>query len=185
MYKNVYVNEWVEQMAKMTQPDSIVWIDGSEEERERLTKQAVSTGEMMELNSEKLPGCLYHRTAENDVARVEHLTFICTSRKEDAGPTNNWMEKSAAYAKLGTLFAGDGNHQGGIRDSGLGYIAAALATSLSGIGSGIAVASSASAALGAISEDQSIFGKSMIFVAMAEGIALYGLIISFMILGQL
>lgn len=106
MYKNVYVNEWVEQMAKMTQPDSIVWIDGSEEERERLTKQAVSTGEMMELNSEKLPGCLYHRTAENDVARVEHLTFICTSRKEDAGPTNNWMEKSAAYAKLGTLFAG-------------------------------------------------------------------------------
>ena len=106
MYKNVYVNEWVEQMAKMTQPDTIVWIDGSEEERERLTKQAVSTGEMMELNSEKLPGCLYHRTAENDVARVEHLTFICTSRKEDAGPTNNWMEKSAAYAKLGTLFAG-------------------------------------------------------------------------------
>ena len=106
MYKNVYVNEWVEQMAKMTQPDSIVWIDGSEEERERLTKQAVSTGEMMELNSEKLPGCLYHRTAENDVARVEHLTFICTSKKEDAGPTNNWMEKSAAYAKLGTLFEG-------------------------------------------------------------------------------
>ena len=106
MYKNVYVNEWVEQMAKMTQPDSIVWIDGSEEERERLTKQAVSTGEMMELNQEKLPGCLYHRTAENDVARVEHLTFICTEKKEDAGPTNNWMEKSAAYAKLGTLFTG-------------------------------------------------------------------------------
>ena len=69
--------------------------------------------------------------------------------------------------------------------TGLGYIAAGLATSLSGIGSGIAVASSASAALGAISEDQSIFGKSMIFVAMAEGIALYGLIISFMILGKL
>lgn len=69
--------------------------------------------------------------------------------------------------------------------TGLGYLAAALATSLSGIGSGIAVASSASAALGAISEDQSIFGKSMIFVAMAEGIALYGLIISFMILGKL
>lgn len=69
--------------------------------------------------------------------------------------------------------------------TGLGYIAAALATGVSGLGSGIAVASSASAALGAISEDQSIFGKSMIFVAMAEGIALYGLIISFMILGQL
>ncbi|MCI8853858.1 MAG: ATPase [Lachnospiraceae bacterium] len=69
--------------------------------------------------------------------------------------------------------------------TGMGYLAAALATGLSGIGSGIAVASSASSALGAISEDQSIFGKSMIFVAMAEGIALYGLIISFMILGQL
>jgi V/A-type H+-transporting ATPase subunit K len=69
--------------------------------------------------------------------------------------------------------------------TGLGYIAAALVTSVSGIGSGIAVASSASAALGAISEDQSVFGKSMIFVAMAEGIALYGLIISFMILGKL
>lgn len=69
--------------------------------------------------------------------------------------------------------------------TGLGYLAAALATGLSGIGSGIAVASSASSALGAISEDQSVFGKSMIFVAMAEGIALYGLIISFMILGKL
>ena len=106
MYNNVYVNEWVEQMAKMTQPDEIVWIDGSEEERERLTKQALSTGEMIELNQTELPGCLFHRTAENDVARVEHLTFICTAKKEDAGPTNNWMEKSAAYAKLGTYFTG-------------------------------------------------------------------------------
>lgn len=69
--------------------------------------------------------------------------------------------------------------------TGMGYIAAAVVTGMSGIGSGIAVASSASAALGAISEDGSVFGKSMIFVAMAEGIALYGLIISFMILGKL
>ena len=69
--------------------------------------------------------------------------------------------------------------------TGLGYLGAALVTGLSGIGSGIAVASSASAALGAISEDGSLFGKSMIFVAMAEGLALYGLIISFMILGKL
>ena len=106
MYNNVYVKEWVEQMANLTQPDEIVWIDGSEEEKERLTKQALSTGELLELNQEKYPGCYYHRTAENDVARVEHLTFICTSKKDDAGPTNNWMEKSAAYAKLGTLFAG-------------------------------------------------------------------------------
>ena len=78
-----------------------------------------------------------------------------------------------------TEVAGDG------LATGLGYLGAALVTGLSGIGSGIAVASSASAALGAISEDGSLFGKSMIFVAMAEGIALYGLIISFMILGKL
>lgn len=78
-----------------------------------------------------------------------------------------------------TEVAGDG------LATGLGYLGAALVTGLSGIGSGIAVASSASAALGAISEDGSLFGKPMIFVAMAEGIALYGLIISFMILGKL
>ena len=78
-----------------------------------------------------------------------------------------------------TEVAGDG------LATGLGYLGAALVTGLSGIGSGIAVASSASAALGAISEDGSLFGKSMIFVAMAEGIALYGLIIYFMILGKL
>ena len=69
--------------------------------------------------------------------------------------------------------------------TGLGYLGAALVTGISGLGSGIAVASSASAALGALSEDGSLFGKSIIFVAMAEGIALYGLIISFMILGKL
>ncbi|NLN04078.1 MAG: phosphoenolpyruvate carboxykinase (GTP), partial [Clostridiaceae bacterium] len=96
----------VEQMAQLTQPDEIVWIDGSEEEKDRLTKQALSTGELIELNQETYPGCYYHRTAENDVARVEHLTFICTSKKEDAGPTNNWMEKSYAYARLGNLFNG-------------------------------------------------------------------------------
>ena len=106
MYKNVYVNEWVEQMANMTQPDKIVWLDGSEEERARLTAEAVAAGELVVLNQQEYPGCLYHRTAENDVARVEHLTFICTEHKEDAGPTNNWMEKSAAYAKLGTYFTG-------------------------------------------------------------------------------
>ena len=82
-------------------------------------------------------------------------------------------------------FAGATTASAATEATGLGYIGAALVTGLSGIGSGIAVASSASAALGAISEDGSIFGKSMIFVAMAEGIALYGLIISFMILGKL
>jgi len=106
MYNNIHVKNWVEEVAKLTQPAQIVWCDGSEEERERLTKEAIASGEVLELNQKELPGCLYHRTAENDVARVEHLTFICTTDKEEAGPTNNWMEKTLAYAKLGTLFTG-------------------------------------------------------------------------------
>ena len=89
------------------------------------------------------------------------------------------MLAGAQTAQAADAAAGSGLAQG------LGYLGAALVTGLSGIGSGIAVASSASAALGAISEDGSLFGKSMIFVAMAEGIALYGLIISFMILSRL
>ncbi len=103
---NKIVLDWVNEMAKMTKPESIVWIDGSEAERERLTAEAISTGEITELNQTKLPGCLYHRTAQNDVARVEHLTFICTSEKADAGPTNNWMQPDEAYQKLGAIFDG-------------------------------------------------------------------------------
>lgn len=106
MYTNKAVKNWVEEMAKLTKPDNIVWIDGSAEEKTRLTKEALSTGELYELNQEKLPGCVLHRTAVNDVARVEHLTFICTSKKEDAGPTNNWMAPAEAYDKLGNIFDG-------------------------------------------------------------------------------
>ncbi|MDR2610855.1 MAG: phosphoenolpyruvate carboxykinase (GTP) [Clostridiales Family XIII bacterium] len=106
MYTNKAVNNWVAEMAELTKPDNIVWIDGSEEERARLAQEAVDTGEMQYLNQELLPGCMYHRTAENDVARVEHLTFICTSKREDAGPTNNWMSPDEAYGKLGALFDG-------------------------------------------------------------------------------
>lgn len=106
LYNNKAVKNWVEEMSKLTKPDSIVWIDGSSEEKERLTKEALSTGELYELNQEKLPGCVLHRTAVNDVARVEHLTFICTSKKEDAGPTNNWMSPAEAYEKLGKIFDG-------------------------------------------------------------------------------
>ncbi|MCL5671742.1 MAG: phosphoenolpyruvate carboxykinase (GTP) [Acidobacteria bacterium] len=96
--------EWVEQMARLCKPDEVVWIDGSEEERERLTQQALSTGELILLDQEKLPGCVLHRTAENDVARTEHLTFICTRTQKEAGPTNNWMEPKEAYAKVGAMF---------------------------------------------------------------------------------
>lgn len=88
------------------------------------------------------------------------------------------------FAGTASVQAAETAAQAGLA-TGLGYLSAALVTGLSGIGSGIAVASSASAALGALSEDGSLFGKSIIFVAMAEGIALYGLIISFMILGKL
>ena len=85
MTKNPYILNWIDEMAAMTQPDKIVWIDGSEEQAEALRAEAVSTGEMIRLNQEKLPGCYLHRTAVNDVARVEGRTFICTTTKEDAG----------------------------------------------------------------------------------------------------
>lgn len=93
-------------MAGLCKPDKIVWIDGSETEKQRLTDQALSTGELHLLDQEKLPGCVLHRTAENDVARTEHLTFICTREEEDAGPTNNWMAPAEAYAKVGAMFDG-------------------------------------------------------------------------------
>ncbi|MBI1978034.1 MAG: phosphoenolpyruvate carboxykinase (GTP) [Candidatus Omnitrophica bacterium] len=98
--------KWVEEMTQLCQPDRVVWCDGSEEEKKRLEKQALSSGELIELNPKKLPGCFLHRTAQNDVARTENLTFICTLRKEDAGPNNNWMSPNEAYAKASTIFRG-------------------------------------------------------------------------------
>jgi phosphoenolpyruvate carboxykinase (GTP) len=104
--KNPHLLGWVAEMAKLTQPDQIVWCDGSEAEKKRLTDECVQAGILQPLNQEKRPGCYYARSNPNDVARVEHLTFICTPNKEDAGPTNNWMDPDAAYAKLGNLFQG-------------------------------------------------------------------------------
>ena len=106
MTKNVHVLDWIKEMADMTQPDRIVWIDGSEEQTEALRKEAVSTGELIKLNPELLPNCYLHRTAVNDVARVENRTFICTSKKEDAGNITNWMAPAECYEKLGKLFKG-------------------------------------------------------------------------------
>ena len=88
---------WVEEMARLCQPDSVVWIDGSEEENQRLTEEVIASGEVVPLNREKLPGCLYHRTAVNDVARTEDLTYICTALQADAGPNNNWMSSEEGY----------------------------------------------------------------------------------------
>lgn len=104
--KHLKLKKWVKEMAAMCRPDKIVWIDGTDEEKERLQKEAVATGELIELNQEKLPGCFYHRTDKNDVARTEHLTYICTKRKSDAGPTNNWMSPDKAYKKAKEIFEG-------------------------------------------------------------------------------
>ena len=103
---NKYVNSWIKEMAAMTQPDKIVLIDGSEAQAEALRAEACSTGEIIKLNQELLPGCYLHRTAVNDVARVEGRTFICTSKKEDAGNINNWMDPQECYAKLSKLYKG-------------------------------------------------------------------------------
>ena len=98
--KNPTVLAWIEDMKALLTPDNVVVIDGSEEQLEALRAEACATGEMIKLNEEKLPGCYYHRTKPNDVARVEDRTFICSREKENAGPTNNWCEPQEMYAKL-------------------------------------------------------------------------------------
>ena len=106
MTNNKKVLTWLEEMKALCKPDKVVWIDGSEAQLEALREEAVQSGEMIKLNQEKLPGCYYHRTAENDVARVEDRTFICTETKEEAGPINNWMAPAEMYAKLNALYDG-------------------------------------------------------------------------------
>ena len=103
---NSHLLGWVEEMAKLCKPDRVVWCDGSEEEQKSLTEQAVAQKILIPLDQKKWPGCTYHHSNPNDVARVEHLTFICTPTKDEAGPTNNWMEPKEAYRKLGALFDG-------------------------------------------------------------------------------
>jgi len=103
---NRHVLAWVAEVAQRCQPDAIEWCDGSETERSRLTDRAVEQGVLIPLNQKKRPGCYLHRSDPGDVARVEHLTFICTPTKEEAGPTNHWMAPADAYAKVGTLLEG-------------------------------------------------------------------------------
>ncbi|MBR2848531.1 MAG: phosphoenolpyruvate carboxykinase (GTP) [Clostridia bacterium] len=106
MTNNKHILTWIDEMAALTQPDKIVWIDGSEEQTDALRAEACSTGEIIKLNDELLPNCYLHRTAVNDVARVEGRTFICTSKKEDAGSINNWMAPAECYEKLSKLYRG-------------------------------------------------------------------------------
>ena len=104
--KNQKVIDWVNECASLTKPKEILWIDGSSEQLEALRKEACETGELIKLNEEKLPGCYYYRTDPKDVARDEKRTVIATERREDAGPTNNWVQKDEMYAKMRTLFDG-------------------------------------------------------------------------------
>ena len=100
------VRKWVQDCAQLCEPDQVTWCDGSESERQALLRRAVAEGVLIELNQQKLPNCYLHRSNPNDVARSEQLTFICTPGEDMAGPTNNWMESKAAYAKLRDLFRG-------------------------------------------------------------------------------
>ncbi len=98
---------WVEQVAGRTRPDRVVWCDGSEQESDRLRGEMLADGTLIELNQKQAPGCTLHRSDPGDVARVEHLTFICSDEKEDAGPTNNWMlPREAREERVGPLFDG-------------------------------------------------------------------------------
>ena len=104
--KNANVLKWIDEMTALTKPDKIVWIDGSKAQLDELINEAVATGEMQRLNEDKYPGCLYHRTKPNDVARVEDRTFICSREKENSGPTNNWMDPKEMYAMLTPMYDG-------------------------------------------------------------------------------
>ncbi|HTI39760.1 MAG TPA: phosphoenolpyruvate carboxykinase (GTP) [Vicinamibacterales bacterium] len=98
--------KWIEEVAAITTPDRILICDGSETERAQIVKECLATGELIELNQTKMPRCYLHRSAPHDVARTEHLTFVCSRQQDDAGPNNNWMEPAAAKAKLTPLFNG-------------------------------------------------------------------------------
>ena len=98
--QNKSILSWIDEKVELVKPDKIVWIDGSKEQIEELRKEACSTGELIKLNEELLPDCYYHRTAVNDVARVEDRTLICSKKEEDAGPTNHWMDPEKAYKML-------------------------------------------------------------------------------------
>ncbi len=100
------LNHWVEQVAQLTRPDAIHWCDGSEAERERLTALMLESGDLLGLNPDTHPDCYLHRSNASDVARVEHLTFVCTRERDEAGANNNWMAPDEARAKMQALFEG-------------------------------------------------------------------------------
>jgi phosphoenolpyruvate carboxykinase (GTP) len=106
MSKLETLNRWVDDFVRLTQPDNVHWCDGSEAEYDSLVEKMLASGDLIELDPRTHPNCYLHHSNVSDVARVEHLTFICTANKEDAGPNNNWMAPADAHAKIDALFAG-------------------------------------------------------------------------------
>lgn len=104
--KNRAVLDWIDRQVALAKPDRVIWVDGSEAQLEQLRQAACATGELHQLNGDKLPGCYLHRSDPADVARVEGRTFICCKKQEDAGPTNNWMAPDEMYARLRRLYNG-------------------------------------------------------------------------------
>ena len=100
------LEKWVEEAARLTKPERVVWCDGSEAENQRILGEMLEQSDSVTLNDKTYPNCYLHRSSPNDVARTEHLTFICSRNKEDAGPTNNWMDPGAAKYKVGALLDG-------------------------------------------------------------------------------
>jgi phosphoenolpyruvate carboxykinase (GTP) len=103
---NLEVAEWVDEVAKLTTPQRIHWCDGSEAEFQAMKRELIAAQEFLPLNSQAFPGCVLSRSNPSDVARVEHLTFVCTQNREDAGPNNHWIAPAAAHAQMDALFAG-------------------------------------------------------------------------------
>jgi len=104
--RNKALQQWVDEVATITRPESIHWCDGSDTEYQSLVDAMLETGTLIRLNEETYPNCYLHRSDPSDVARVEHLTFVCTPERDDAGPNNNWMEPAQAHEKMDELFAG-------------------------------------------------------------------------------
>src|SRR5919199_2999056 len=98
------VHEWVEEVSRTTRPDRVVWCDGSDAEYQRLLEGMLADGTLLRLNATTLPNCFLHRSHPQDVARTEHLTFICSEDPADAGPTNNWMSPADANERIWPLF---------------------------------------------------------------------------------
>jgi phosphoenolpyruvate carboxykinase (GTP) len=103
---NAHMLKWVDRIAKIARPSSIIWITGDTDQLDSLRQEGFELGILEKLNEEKLPGCVLHRSNPNDVARVEDRTFICTRKEENAGPTNNWMDPDTMYAKLDGILEG-------------------------------------------------------------------------------